>query len=181
MKVEETKLSGVRVIEPRVHEDARGFFVELYNEARYRDAGIDVTFVQDNLSRSARGTLRGLHMQRAPHAQDKLVWAVEGEVLDVVADVDPASEHFGHWVSINLDRTSKRQVFVPAGYAHGFCVLSETAVVQYKCSALYAPDSESGVRWDDPELGIPWPIEAPIVSDKDRCLPLLHDLKGNVR
>ena len=174
MKVTEIDLSGVRVVEPKLFEDGRGYFVETYNQRRYVEAGIETTFVQDNMSRSTQGTLRGLHYQ-VTRPQAKLVWAVEGEIVDVVVDVRRGSPTFGAHRMIRLDGTSKRQLFVPAGFAHGFCVLSDIAVVQYKCSDFYDPQDEAGVAYDDPELGIDWPVESPLLSAKDRGLPTLAD------
>ena len=174
MQVTEIELSGVRVIEPKLFEDGRGYFVETYNQHRYVEAGVEVTFVQDNMSRSQRGTLRGLHYQ-VTRPQAKLVWAVEGEVADVVVDVRPGSPTFGAHHMVRLDGASKRQLFVPAGFAHGFCVLSDIAVVQYKCSDFYDPNDEAGIAYDDPALGIEWPVDTPLLSPKDRGLPALVD------
>jgi dTDP-4-dehydrorhamnose 3,5-epimerase len=155
-----------------VFRDPRGFFVETYHAERYAAAGIDVTFVQDNHSRSERGTLRGLHaQQRFPQA--KLVRVIEGEVWDVAVDIRVGSPTFGRHTAATLSATDHRQIFVPTGFAHGFCVLSERAQVEYKCTDYYHPGDELRILWSDPELGIPWPVEAPILSDKDRAaLPL---------
>lgn len=174
MKVTPTRLPDVLLIEPRLHEDRRGFFVELYNQRRYAEAGIapEGGFVQDNLSSSRRGVLRGLHYQvRRPQA--KLVWAVSGEIFDVAVDVRPASPTFGQWVGVHLDSRSMRQLLIPAGFAHGFCALSETVQVSYKTSDYYDPEGEAGVLWNDPEIGITWPIAQPELSDKDLALPPL--------
>ena len=176
MTVTETKLDGVLIIDPRRFGDARGFFQETYHAERYREAGIDCAFVQDNLSRSARGTLRGLHFQAPPHAQDKLVWVLEGTVYDVAVDVRRGSPTYGHHVGVELSAENGRQLFVPVGFAHGFVVTSETALFAYKCSALYASEAEGSVRWDDPDLGIDWPVTAPLVSAKDGDAPPLADL-----
>lgn len=176
MKVIDTALPGVKIIEPRVFGDHRGFFLETYNEARYREAGIDVGFVQDNHSRSARGILRGLHYQvRKPQA--KLVWVVEGEVFDVAVDVREGSPSFGAWTGVRLSGDNHRQLFIPAGFAHGFCVLSESAHFLYKCSDLYDPGGEGGVIWNDPKIGIEWPLDEiePVLSDKDAALPVLAE------
>jgi dTDP-4-dehydrorhamnose 3,5-epimerase len=159
VKVRETALAGVLLIEPQVFGDARGFFTELYREERYRDAGICDGFVQDNLSHSARGVLRGLHFQH-PRGQAKLVYVISGEVLDVAVDVRAGSPTFGRWVSALLSGTNHCQLYIPAG----------------KCSASYAPDCEHCVRWDDPEIGIAWPIAAPSLSARDAAAPLLHAL-----
>lgn len=172
MTVRETRLSGVLLIEPQRFGDDRGFFQETYHAARYREAGIDATFVQDNLSRSVRGTLRGLHFQVPPHAQAKLVHVLEGEVFDVAVDLRQGSPTFGRWVGETLSAENGRQMFVPEGFAHGFCVTSESALFAYKCSALYAPESEGAIRWDDPALSVNWPVSDPLISSKDREAPL---------
>lgn len=176
MTVRETTLPGVLVVEPRVFGDARGFFLERYHAERYAEAGISAAFVQDNHSRSSRGTLRGLHFQRR-HPQGKLVEAVRGRIWDVAVDLRPGSPTFGQWEGVTLTEDSHRQLWVPPGFAHGFCVLSDEADVLYKCTDVYRPDDESGVRWDDPDLGIEWPLdETPLLSAKDHALPLLADL-----
>ena len=178
MKVLETGLSGVLLIEPRVHGDERGFFKETYHERRYAGHGIPAVgeaFVQDNYSRSARGVLRGLHFQRH-HPQGKLVQVVLGSVFDVVVDIRPGSSTFGRWYGIELSAANHRQLWVPPGMAHGFCVLSDIADFQYKCTDFYRPDDEGGIAWDDPDLAIAWPIEAPLLSDKDRQWPRLVDV-----
>ena len=162
------------VLKPRIFSDARGFFVETYNEARYREAGVACTFVQDNHSRSSKGILRGLHYQ-VSKPQDKLVWCLQGEVWDVAVDVRDGSPTFGKWFGVRLSAEEKTQLFVPAGFAHGFCVLSETAEVAYKCSRLYAPNDEGGIIWNDADLGIDWPINDPVLSKKDAVLPTLKD------
>jgi dTDP-4-dehydrorhamnose 3,5-epimerase len=177
VKVTETALPGVVLIDPRVFEDERGFFLETFQRARYEDAlGVPLDFVQDNHSRSRRGVLRGLHLQPR-HPQAKLVRCVRGEIFDVAVDVDPDSPHCGKVVSAVLSEDNKRQIFIPAGYAHGFVVLSEQADVEYKCIGHYHPDDESGLRWDDPEVAIEWPVTAPIVSAKDRELPTLAEIR----
>lgn len=176
MKVIETKLPGVCIIEPRVFGDDRGFFQETFQVERYRaEAGIDLAFVQDNHSRSTRGVLRGLHAQ-SRHPQGKLVRVARGEVFDVAVDIDPASPTFGQWVGSVLSDANARQLWIPPGYAHGFVVLSELADFEYKCTDFYHPDDEIGVVWNDSELGIDWPIQDPLVSDKDRRLPTLREL-----
>ena len=169
----QTSLPGVTVIEPRVFADHRGFFMETYRKSAFAAAGIDVEFVQDNHSRSVQGTLRGLHLQRAPKAQAKLVRVLEGEVFDVAADIRPDSPTYGQWVSVLLSGENRRSVFIPAGYAHGFCVISPAADIFYKATDEYAPDLEWGVRWDDPLLGIPWPVSEPLLSERDERWPLL--------
>lgn len=167
MTVTETPLPGVLVVEPRLHRDARGVFCETYHEGRYRAAGIDARFVQTNVSRSRRGTLRGLHFQAPPHAQAKLVSVLDGAVFDVAVDLRVGSPTFGEWFGTDLAAESMRQVFVPEGFAHGFVVTSETALVSYACSAEYAPEAERSVAWDDPDIGVVWPVAAPALSDKD--------------
>ncbi len=167
MKTIPTELAGVVVIEPQVFADARGFFFESYNAQRYAKAGISCAFVQDNHSRSTRNTIRGLHYQfRRPQA--KLLRVVRGSVFDVVADIRRGSPTFGRWVGIELSAENKRQIFVPAGLAHGFCVTSDDAEVEYKCSDFYVPDDQHGVLWSDRTIGIAWPVREPILSDKDR-------------
>ena len=175
MKVSEASLGGVLIIEPDVFGDTRGFFMETFHKKRYRELGIEVTFVQDNISYSVRGTLRGLHFQR-PHAQAKLVQVLRGEVFDVAVDIRLGSPTFGQWTAARLSDKNRQQLFVPEGFAHGFCVLSETALVMYKCSDFYAPDSELGIFWGDPDLGIDWPVQHPLLSEKDSRYPRLKGL-----
>lgn len=169
-----TELPEVVLIEPDVFRDPRGFFLETFHARKYRDAGLRYDFVQDNHSRSVRGTLRGLHAQvRKP--QGKLVRVIEGEILDVAIDLRPRSESFGRWVSTTLSADSFRQLFVPPGFGHGFCVLSEVAQVEYKCTELYDPGDEIGVRWDS--AGIVWPLKEPLLSGKDAALPSLQEVR----
>jgi dTDP-4-dehydrorhamnose 3,5-epimerase len=178
MKVTETRLPGVLVIEPEVHRDHRGFFLETFRADRYREqAGIDLPFVQDNHSHSSRGILRGLHAQRQ-YPQGKLVRVSRGEVFDVVVDIDPASGAFGKWVGVTLSSENHKQVWIPPGFAHGFLVLSDVADFEYKCTEYYRPEDEFGVIWSDPEIGIDWPIGAPRVSARDAALPMLANLFG---
>ena len=178
MKVIETQLPGVRIIEPRVHGDSRGFFVETFQAERYRrEAGIELAFVQDNHSRSGRGVLRGMHSQRS-RPQGKLVRVARGEVFDVAVDVDPRSATFGKWVGVTLSDENCRQFWVPPGYAHGFVVLSEIADFEYKCTDYYDPGDEIGVMWNDPGVGIDWPLQNPLLSAKDQKLPSLAQLKA---
>lgn len=172
MNVIETELSGVKIIEPRVFRDDRGFFLETYNQARYQQAGIELTFVQDNHSRSKQGILRGLHYQ-VERGQGKLVWCIQGEIWDVAVDLRRGSETFGKWTAVTLSSENRRQLWVPPGFGHGFCVLSETAEVIYKCTDLYDPSDEGGVIWNDPELAIAWPVTDPLLSPKDLALPPL--------
>jgi dTDP-4-dehydrorhamnose 3,5-epimerase len=175
MNVLETELPGVLIIEPKVFGDARGFFLETWQQPRYAAAGLPSRFVQDNASRSARGVLRGLHFQN-PYGQGKLVYVLEGEVFDVAVDLRQGSPSFGQWVGATLSGDNKRQLWVPPGFAHGFCVTSESALFAYKCTELYHPETEYTVRWDDPEIGVDWPVQRPLVSDRDRSAPLLSEL-----
>lgn len=175
MKVIETALSGVLIIEPKVFGDARGFFLETFHKERYEALGIpgnDLEFVQDNHSRSRKGVLRGLHFQ-LENPQGKLVSAGTGAVFDVAADVNPDSPTYRRWVGVELNEENHRQLWIPPGYAHGFCVLSEVADFQYKCTALYHPQSDSGVVWNDPDINIKWPVDVPLLSGKDVKLPML--------
>ena len=172
VQVLETALPGVVIIEPRVFRDDRGFFLETWHFAKYAQAGIEVSFVQDNHSRSRRDTLRGLHFQRT-RPQGKLVRAIAGEIFDVAADVDPASPTYGQWVGVLLSSENFRQIYVPPGYAHGFCVVSEVAEVEYKCTAFYDPTDEGGVMWNDPRLSIAWPTTTPVLSTRDQQHPAL--------
>jgi dTDP-4-dehydrorhamnose 3,5-epimerase len=176
MNVTETELPGVLIIEPNVHGDSRGFFLETYQQERYVEAGIKEVFVQDNQSYSEHGVLRGLHLQLS-RPQGKLVWVTSGRVFDVAADIDPASPTFGQYVSVELDSKSHTQMYVPPGYAHGFQVLTKGASFHYKCTDYYDPSSEGGVRWDDPTLNIQWPIRNPELSEKDLKLPTLQEIK----
>ncbi len=171
MKVINTVLPGVRIIEPQVFGDARGFFLESFSARRYREvAGIELAFVQDNVSRSAHGVLRGLHFQHT-RPQGKLIQVIEGSVFDVAVDIDPRSATFGRHVAVELSADTHRQVWIPPGYAHGFCVTSDTALFQYKCTDYYDPADEGGLAWNCPELAIPWPVAAPNLSDKDQRYP----------
>jgi len=177
MNVIETALPGVLILEPKVFGDVRGFFLETYHKQHYAAAGIPgdgLEFVQDNHSRSRQGVLRGLHFQ-LEYPQGKLVSAGTGRVYDVAADVNPDSPTFRTWVGVELSEENHRQLWIPPGYAHGFCVLSEIADFQYKCTALYDPASDAGVAWNDPELAIEWPVSVPLLSEKDRQLPMLKD------
>jgi dTDP-4-dehydrorhamnose 3,5-epimerase len=180
MHVEQTSLPGVLLIAPQVHRDPRGFFIETYHQQRYRDAGVDAVFVQDNHSASVQGTLRGLHAQ-LKRPQAKLVRCVEGEIWDVAVDIRVGSPTFGQWTGAELSAATGRQIYIPIGFAHGFVVLSERAQVEYKCSDVYVPDDQLGIRWDDPQLGLQWPqANAPILSAKDSQAPLLADVMGRL-
>jgi dTDP-4-dehydrorhamnose 3,5-epimerase len=162
-----TELPGVLVIEPDVHQDPRGFFLETYHAEKYRAGGIDSPFVQDNHSRSGRGTLRGLHLQlRRP--QGKLIRVIEGEIYDVAVDVRRGSPTFARWVGVVLSAENFKQCYVPPGFAHGFCVTSADAQVEYKCTDLYDPASEIGIPWNDPTIAVTWPIAQPLLSDRDQ-------------
>lgn len=177
MKVVNTKLDGCVIIEPRVFGDDRGFFLETFNVARYTElVGITDAFVQDNHSRSNKGVLRGLHLQRK-NPQGKLVRVLRGEVFDVAVDLRPNSRTFGQWESVLLSGHNKRQFWLPPGFAHGFQVLCDSTDFEYKCTTYYDPSDELAVRWDDPTLGIPWPITNPILSEKDAIAKSLVDVK----
>ena len=175
MNVIETDLPGVIIIEPSAFGDARGFFMETWHQAKYAELGLPERFVQDNLSRSAKGVLRGLHFQH-PRGQGKLVYVLEGEVFDVAVDIRAGSPTFGRYASTTLSADNKRQMYVPPGFAHGFCVISDSALFAYKCTDFYNPKTEGSVRWDDPAIGIEWPIAQPSLSDKDRAAPQLKDV-----
>lgn len=167
MNLVPTDLAGLLLIEPRVFGDSRGFFLETWNRAKYREAGLDVDFVQDNLSLSRRGIVRGLHFQN-PNPQGKLVQVLAGEVYDVAVDLRWSSPTFRRWHAVLLSSENKRQLYVPPGFAHGFAVLSETALFHYKCTSYYSPADERTLLYNDPDLGIPWPVPEPVLSEKDR-------------
>jgi dTDP-4-dehydrorhamnose 3,5-epimerase len=175
LQVSKTALPEVLLIRPDVFGDDRGFFLETFHRDRYRAKGIDRVFVQDNHSRSTRGTLRGLHYQLI-NAQAKLVYVVSGEVLDVAADIRLGSPFFGQWVGTLLSEENRHQVFIPEGFAHGFCVLSESADVIYKCTEVYSPQDQHGIFWADPDLAIDWPVQRPVLSEKDSRHPGLHEI-----
>ncbi|MCE5251335.1 dTDP-4-dehydrorhamnose 3,5-epimerase [bacterium] len=165
----------VVIIEPDVYKDSRGYFLETYRLDRYSDSGVPVQFVQDNLSVSRRGTLRGLHYQLA-RPQGKLIYTVEGEIFDVMADIRKGSPMFGKWQGIVLSADNHRQLYIPEGFAHGFCVTSERACIMYKCTDFYDPSSERGIIWNDPSLAVAWPVEHPVLSPKDSRYPTLGEL-----
>jgi dTDP-4-dehydrorhamnose 3,5-epimerase len=175
MKIEQTALPGVLILEPKAFGDARGFFMETWNRRRYVEAGLPGEFVQDNVSFSQHGVLRGLHYQH-PNAQGKLVYVLQGEVFDVAVDVRVGSPSFGRWVGVTLSAENRRQFWVPPGFAHGFCVTGETALFCYKCTELYAPEHEGSILWNDPAIGIAWPLEHPTLSAKDAAAPPLAEL-----
>lgn len=177
MLFETTNLPDVIKVSPKVHRDDRGFFMETWQARQFRDAGIDAHFVQDNFSQSTRGTLRGLHYQ-IKNPQGKLVRVVSGEVFDVVVDLRESSNTFGQWVGERLSAENRLALWVPPGFAHGFLVLSETAEFEYKCTDYYAPEFERSIRWDDPDIGIAWPLrasETPVLSAKDTAAPFLKE------
>lgn len=178
--VEELPLAGLRLLRPKVFADARGFVLESYHAPRYREAGIDCTFVQDNHARSVMGALRGLHFQSFP-GQAKLIRVTAGRVFDVCVDIRLDSPTFGRWNGVVLDADEHLELFVPVGFAHGFCTLSDVADVLYKTSSIYDPDAESGFAWNDPEVGIDWPIADPILSARDAHAPLLAALRSRLR
>lgn len=181
MEVTVGKIEGIKLLTPVRHEDARGLFSEIYNAERFRRAGIECVFVQDNLSRSRRpGTIRGLHFQAPPHAQDKLVRVARGAVIDVVVDIRRASPTFGGHAQFRLDAETGTQLFVPKGFLHGFCTLEPDTEVVYKVSAFYAPEADYSILWNDPDLGIDWPVSPAeaILSAKDSAAPRLCDIPG---
>ncbi len=173
MDIIRTDIEGLLIIEPKTFSDERGFFIETYNAKRYEEAGIPAAFVQDNLSVSKKGVLRGLHFQSPPYAQGKLVQVLRGRVFDVAVDLRGGSSSFGKYVSVELSAENHRQFWIPAGFAHGFLALEDDTMFQYKCTNVYAPDHDGGVRYDDPAIGIAWPKGTYIVSEKDKAQPLL--------
>ena len=179
MNIITTPIEGLLIIEPQVFKDARGYFVETYNEKRYKEAGIDTVFVQDNQSCSSYGVVRGLHFQRPPYTQAKLVCCTVGRVLDVAVDLRAGSKTYGQWLGVELTQDNHRQFFIPKGFAHGFSVLSEQAIFTYKCDNLYHPEADGGLLLSDPELAIDWqvPEQLRIISDKDKKHPLLNEFE----
>jgi dTDP-4-dehydrorhamnose 3,5-epimerase len=179
MNIITTPIEGLLIIEPQVFKDARGYFVETYNEKRYKEAGIDTVFVQDNQSCSSYGVVRGLHFQRPPYTQAKLVCCTVGRVLDVAVDLRAGSKTYGQWFGVELTQENFRQFFIPKGFAHGFSVLSEQAIFTYKCDNLYHPEADGGLLLSDPELAIDWqvPEQLRIISDKDKKHPLLNEFE----
>jgi dTDP-4-dehydrorhamnose 3,5-epimerase len=171
----DTRIDGLVLIEPTVHPDDRGFFFETYRRNEYEQLGIDVEFVQDNHSRSMQGTIRALHFQLSP-GQAKLIRAARGSIYDVAVDLRGSSPTFGQWEAFELSDQNARQIFVPVGFAHGFCVTSDVADVTYKVSSYYDPPTERGIKFDDPAIGIPWPTGRPLVSDRDRQNPTLAEI-----
>ena len=179
MKISETEIAGVKIVEPDVFGDARGWFCETYNAGRYRAAGIDSVFVQDNESFSSKGVVRGLHWQAAPHTQAKLVRVVKGAVWDVAVDIRKGSPTYGKHVAVTLTAENGKQLFIPRGFAHGFLVLEEGTLFGYKCDNFYCPSADRGIRFDDPALGIEWPDAhaRPLLSQKDGKLPFLSEIE----
>ncbi|MEK3675526.1 dTDP-4-dehydrorhamnose 3,5-epimerase [Paenibacillus sp. FSL R10-2771] len=181
MKITESILPGVFIIEPHVFGDHRGWFMETYNESEFQKQGISLNFIQDNQSYSAsKGTLRGLHYQINPKAQSKLVRCTKGSIFDVAVDIRKGSPNFGKWFGIDLSAENKKQLLIPKGFAHGFMTLVENVEVQYKCDELYAPECDGGILWNDPSIGIIWPIDVvPVLSSKDEHAPLLKEANLN--
>jgi dTDP-4-dehydrorhamnose 3,5-epimerase len=175
----ETELEGLVLIEPDVHGDERGFLVETFRTETWRELGVDAEFVQDNQSRSGRGILRGLHFQTSP-GQAKLVRCLSGRIFDAVVDLRRDSPTFGRWEGHDLDDETHRQLYIPVGFAHGFCVLSETADVTYKLSSYYDPATEAGIAWNDPDIGVEWPLDDPILSERDQAAPRLAEIAGDL-
>ncbi len=175
MRIQKTALPGCVIIDPAVFGDARGFFFETWNAERFGDHGLPTKFVQSNVSSSSKGVLRGLHFQW-PRPQGKLVSVLQGEVFDVAVDIRRGSPTFGQWEGVVLSEANKRQFWIPEGFAHGFAVLSDMAVFSYLCTDVYVKEADAGVRWNDPAIGIDWPIDGPLLSDKDNQAPLLADI-----
>jgi dTDP-4-dehydrorhamnose 3,5-epimerase len=176
----ETKFADAILIEPKVFGDHRGFFMESYNEEAYKKHGVDINFIQDNHSLSQQsGTLRGMHYQLAPKAQTKLIRVTRGAIYDVIIDIRKSSSTYGQWQGFILSAENKRQLLVPKGFAHGFCTITEDTEVQYKVDSLYSPEHDRGIAWDDPELSIDWPVNNPILSDKDKAHPTLAEAENN--
>ncbi len=175
IKVSETTLPGVVIVEPEVFSDARGLFMETFNAIDFAKFGLPVEFVQDNTSRSVRGVLRGLHYQY-PLWQGKLIRVLSGNVFDVAVDIRRASSTFGKWLGVELTSNNHKQLYIPPGYAHGFCVLSEEAELAYKCTTTYQPTDDKSILWNDPDIDIDWPIDHPLLSEKDESAPLLVEL-----
>ncbi|MCI7260424.1 MAG: dTDP-4-dehydrorhamnose 3,5-epimerase [Selenomonadales bacterium] len=176
MKATETELKGVFVLEPQVFGDARGWFMESWSQRKMHDAGIDVQFVQDNQSFSAqKGTLRGLHYQLNPMCQAKLLRCTRGKIFDVAVDIRKGSQQYGKWVGVELSAENKKQLFIPRGFAHGFITLTDDVEVQYKADNYYAPECDGNIRWDDPDIGVEWPLKPVILSEKDSKAPLLKE------
>lgn len=176
--VSETELDGVLIVEPKVFDDNRGWFMETYSRRDFEDAGITAEFVQDNRSFSSKkGIIRGLHFQRNPMCQAKLLTCLKGEILDVAVDLRKDSPTYKKWISVKLTAENKKQIFIPKGFAHGFLTLTDDVEIMYKCDELYSPECDGGIRFDDPEIGVEWGVENPILSEKDKNAPYLKDIK----
>ncbi len=176
--VSETELDGVLIVEPKVFGDNRGWFMETYSRRDFEDAGITAEFVQDNRSFSSKkGIIRGLHFQRNPMCQAKLLTCLKGEILDVAVDLRKDSPTYKKWISVKLTAENKKQIFIPKGFAHGFLTLTDDVEIMYKCDELYSPECDGGIRFDDPEIGVEWGVENPILSEKDKNAPYLKDIK----
>ena len=172
-------IPGPILIRPRIFDDGRGFFIELYKHSDFLKAGITEYLVQDNFSKSSQGVLRGLHYQKAPKAQGKMVMCIRGRIFDVAVDIRKGSPHFGKWVGAELTEGNRHMFYLPPGFAHGFQVLSDTAEVMYKCTDEYSPSDERGITWDDPDIAIAWPLSEPVLSGKDKINPRLRDADNN--
>ena len=178
MNIIETKIPGLKIIEPKVFGDERGYFLESYNANAFSEAGLETTYLQDNESRSGKGVLRGLHFQEPPYAQGKLVRVVRGAMLDVSVDIRIGSPTYGHWEAVELSEHNKRMLWVPPGFAHGVATLEDDTILVYKCTNVYNKASENSIRWNDPELNIDWGIIDPVISDKDKTAPMFNQLKS---
>lgn len=176
---EKTSLDGVMIITPRVFPDGRGYFYESYKVSDFREAGIETVFVQDNISSSSYGVIRGLHYQKSPHAQGKLLEVLSGSIIDVVVDIRKGSPNYGKWLKFNLSKENHKMIYVPAGFAHGFVAVSEMVEIHYKVDSEYCKEAEAGVLWNDPALNIDWGVENPVLSEKDTQLPLLANADNN--
>lgn len=176
MKFIKSTIEDLWIVEPTLFEDERGHFLEAFRESTYRESGFIYRYVQDNISKSKKGTIRGLHYQLNPHSQSKLVMALSGEVLDVAVDIRRNSPTFGQYDSVELSGENRRMMVIPPGFAHGFSVLSESATIYYKCSSYYNKETERGIRWDDPDIAIDWKVKSPLLSEKDKLLPLLSEV-----
>lgn len=176
MKFIKSTIEDLWIVKPTLFEDQRGHFLEAFRESAFRENGVIYRYVQDNISQSKKGTVRGLHYQMHPYSQSKLVMALSGSVLDVAVDIRRKSPTFGQYISAELNDRNRHMMVIPPGFAHGFSVLSESATIYYKCSSYYNSESERGIRWDDPEIGIDWKVESPLLSEKDKLLPLLSEV-----
>lgn len=178
MKIESTSLPRVKLIKPTIYKDSRGEFLEVFRKHHFKEHGLELEFVQDNISTSRKNTIRGLHYQLAPSSQAKLVMVITGEILDVAVDLRENSETFGHHFATSLSAQNRHILLIPTGFAHGFSVLSDEATIYYKCNDYYNKELERGIRWNDPKLGIDWKVSEPVLSDKDKNLPMLDELES---